>query len=165
MFTNRGFVASLAAVALMLTAVGSASAYPLNGSSAVTIRNDRGGQVINYALRMLKMKRAGRSVRFSGRCDSACTLFLALPRSKTCIASGASFGFHLPYGASSRGNAIAANYLMSSYPGWVRSWVHSQGGLNGRIKTMSYAYASQYLPTCGTPARSGKLVMPTIRSR
>lgn len=165
MFKARSLLASLTAAVLMLGAAGSADAYPLRESSAVTIRNDRGGQVISYAIRMLKLKQSGRTVRFTGGCDSACTLFLALPRSKTCISSGASFGFHLPYGASGRGNATAAKYLMSSYPGWVQSWLRSQGGLSGRVKTMSYAYASQYLPTCSGAARNGKFALPALRTR
>lgn len=164
MFNFRNLAACLIAAPVLLAAVESASALPTRSPSAVTIRNDRGGQVINYALKMLRMKEAGRSVRFSGRCDSACTLYLALPRSKTCIAQGASFGFHLPYGASSRGNQIAARYLLSSYPGWVKSWIRSKGGLNGRIKTMSYAYASQYLPTCNTASRK-KSGLPELRVR
>jgi hypothetical protein len=116
---------------------------------------------------MARLKEAGRSLRFAGRCDSACTLFLALPRAKTCVSPGASFGFHLPYGASRRGNQMAAQYLLSSYPGWVRSWIAEQGGLSGQIKTMSYAYASQFLPTCTQPARSAasKRLLPDLRTR
>jgi hypothetical protein len=160
MFAFHRAISGLAAM-LLFSAVGSAHSLPVREPSAVTIRNDRGGQVINYALRMLRVKEAGRSVRFSGRCDSACTLYLALPRSRTCISQGASFGFHLPYGASPAGNRIAARYLLSSYPGWVKSWIQGRGGLSGQIKTMSYAYASQYLPTC-SPARK-KFVLPELR--
>lgn len=117
-------------------------------ANAYNIGNDRGGVVIKYALRMLNIKESGQSVRFTGRCDSACTLFLALPKSKMCINKNASFGFHLPYGASKRSNAIAANYLMRSYPNWVRAWIRQKGGLSNRIKTMNYTYASQYIPAC-----------------
>jgi hypothetical protein len=41
-------------------------------------------------------------------------------------------------------------YMMSSYPAWVRSWLASRGGLNGRLVTMNYAYASRYMRTCPT---------------
>ncbi|MEW9806752.1 hypothetical protein ABUE31_12240 [Mesorhizobium sp. ZMM04-5] len=159
---SRIFNAALIAVPMLISAVATAQALPSHGSP-ITIRNDRGGQVIHYALKMLRLKEAGRSVRFSGRCDSACTLYLALPRSKSCVTPSASFGFHLPYGASRRGNQVAAQYLLSSYPGWVRSWVASQGGLNGQIKTMSYGYASRFLPTC--PQADRKLALPQLRTR
>ncbi len=159
----RNVSAALVAVPLAFLAIDSAHALPTMGSSPLTIRNDRGGQVIHYALRMLRLKEAGRSVRFSGSCDSACTLFLALPASRTCVSPGASFGFHLPYGSSAEGNRIAAGYLTSSYPGWVRSWIASRGGLNGQIKRMSYSYASRYLPTC--PQSAKKRFLPELRSR
>lgn len=125
---SRTLACALITAPLLMAAIGAAHALPSTAGSAVTIRNDRGGQVVHYALKMLRLKEAGHSVRFSGRCDSACTLYLALPRSKTCVSPGASFGFHLPYGASRAGNQVAAQYLLSSYPGWVRSWIADKGG-------------------------------------
>lgn len=137
----------------MLIVTETASALP-RFSSALTIRGDRGGEVISYAIRMKELEEAGRDVRFSGSCDSACTLYLALPRSQTCITQGASFGFHLPYGASPRGNKVAAQYMMRQYPGWVKSWIRNNGGLTSGIKRMNYAYASRYIPTCGGAAKT-----------
>jgi hypothetical protein len=149
------FLAVVAVAAIGLSAADAANAFPFSGFRGVTIRGDRGGQVIQYALQMKRMERSGSKVRFAGRCDSACTLYLALPRKQTCVMPGASFGFHLPYGASRDGNRIAASYMMRNYPGWVRSWIRANGGLGRGIKTMSYSYARQYLPTCaGTPVRS-----------
>jgi len=149
------FLAVLTIGAIGLSVADAAQAFPFSGFRGLTIRGDRGGQVIQYALQMKRLERSGSKVRFAGRCDSACTLYLALPRSQTCVMSGATFGFHLPYGVSREGNRIAANYMMRNYPGWVKSWIRANGGLNGRIKTMSYSYARQYLPTCaGTPDRS-----------
>ncbi|MGH7155753.1 MAG: hypothetical protein ACREF3_17640 [Acetobacteraceae bacterium] len=52
--------------------------------NAVEIGNDSGGLVADYALRLYEMKEVGRKVRFVGGCDSACTLFLALPADQTC---------------------------------------------------------------------------------
>ncbi len=163
-----GFGKVLAAIGLGFviasTAAAPASALPW-GADVHHVRNDRGGYVIDYALRMKRMERAGRLVRFAGRCDSACTLFLALPRTQTCVSQGAAFGFHLPYGSSRRGNRVAASYLMNSYPGWVRSWLASNGGLSSGMKVMPYSYARQHLPECasGTVARRGGNV--TVASR
>jgi len=125
-----------------------AEAMPKFGPKVHTIHADRGGQVISYALRMKRMERDGGHVRFAGRCSSACTLYLALPRDRTCIAPGASFGFHVAYGSSPKGNDVATRYLMRNYPGWVRSWLAQNGGLTSGIKTMNFEYASKYIPVC-----------------
>jgi hypothetical protein len=131
-----------------------AHSAPLFGSSRSQnyqrIGSDRGGYVVQYALRMLKLKQSGRPVQFAGSCQSACTIYLALPRSQTCIAPGSSFGFHAPYGSSLSGNRMARAYMLKSYPGWVRSWISSRGGLSSRVITMDYAYASRFMRPCGT---------------
>lgn len=140
-----------------------ASLAPNNDlSPRVSIGSDRGGYVINYGLRMLRWRQNGTQVRFSGKCLSACTLYLGLASRQTCISSGASFGFHLPYGASGRGNRIARDFMMRNYPGWVKSWIRSQGGLSGSIKTMGYGYASRFIKPCGSVVarRGSKLRAP-----
>ena len=123
-------------------------ARPIN-SATKTIMADQGGDIVQYALRAKRLERQGRTVRFAGRCDSACTLYLSMPRQLTCVAPGASFGFHHPYGGLARNNAVAASYMMRSYPDWVRTWIREKGGLSDRIITMSYAYARRHLPACG----------------
>ena len=114
----------------------------------VTILGDRGGHMLEYAIKLKQLRQAGSNIRFAGRCDSACTLYLSIPRKLTCVTPGASFGFHLPYGSSANGNRVAAEYMMNKYPGWVRGWIASHGGLTHTIKTMGYSYASRHLPTC-----------------
>jgi hypothetical protein len=139
-----------------------AHSAPLFGPSRqqnyVRIAGDRGGYVVQYALRMLKLQQSGKLVQFAGRCDSACTIYLALPRSQTCISPGASFRFHAPYGAGSRGNHFARMYMLNSYPGWVRSWINSKGGLSSRLITMDYAYASKFMRTCATTTAQRQVV-------
>ena len=133
-------------------------AQPSLSEATTRISNDRGGLVIKYAIRVLKLKRAGTHVAITGRCSSACTLHLSLPKARMCISRGASFGFHLPYGATRRGNHVAASYLMRSYPNWVRRWIANQGGLTSRMITMKYAHASHFIPTCNqtTASRRGR---------
>src|SRR5689334_14719095 len=102
---NRGSAALLVlAAALLATAhAGQASDASLGSQGAardfrdaVEIGADSGGFVADYALRLYEMKEVGRKVRFVGGCDSACTLFLALPADQTCLAQGAYFRFHAP---------------------------------------------------------------------
>ena len=135
------------AIAILILFPLSAAAFPWS-SKAVNIRGDRGGKIIKYAIRVKKVEDSGRQVRFRGSCDSACTLFLALPKSQTCIAPGAKFRFHLPYGSTPKADRVAAKYKMRKYPSWVRSWIRKNGGLTHKLKTMDYQYASNYLPSC-----------------
>jgi len=144
----KSMAALLAVAATLLGGLpGQANASGLLRPNHVTIWNDRGGRMIQYALNAKRIQKAGKQVRFSGRCDSACTLYLGLPRS--CISRNASFGFHLPYGSTTEGNRAAAQYMMRKYPGWVRSWIHSKGGLTNTVKTMPYSYAAKYIKPCG----------------
>src|SRR5215212_8574963 len=88
---------------------------PSRSQNYQRIGGDRGGYVVHYALRMLKLKQSGRPVQFAGSCFSACTIYLALPPSQTCISPGTSFGFHAPYGSSPSGNRMARLYMLKSY--------------------------------------------------
>ncbi|RST87665.1 hypothetical protein EJC49_04275 [Aquibium carbonis] len=137
----------LTAIVPMKATVASASSWHPN---VYTVGHDTGGYVIDYALKMRKMERSGRAIRFSGRCDSACTLFLALPEAKACVSRGAAFGFHLPSGSSAGDNRLAANFMLKTYPAWVRRWLAQNGGLTSQLKVMHFDYASRYLPECAT---------------
>src|SRR5687768_5398086 len=122
-----------------------AQALPWSRHNSVSIRNDSGGYVISYALKMMKLRESGRPVRFVGRCASACTLYLALPGEQTCVSSGATFRFHAPYGAHRSGNTFMAAYMLKNYPDWVRSWIRENGGLSSRTIVMDYSYASRFM--------------------
>ena len=135
--------------ALFVTACTSAGEMSAS-STHKTIRNDRGGSVVHYALTTQRLKEERRFVRFSGRCASACTLYLSLPSDLTCIGPGAHFAFHLPYSSPDNPHQETARFMISSYPEWVRTWIASQGGLSKHIKVMGYDYASQYIRPCQT---------------
>lgn len=139
----------LLSIAALVTAIAApAMAYPFKRTIPLTIYGDRGGQVIRYALQAKRMERDNRSMRFAGRCDSACTVYLSMPKRLTCVSQGAAFGFHLPYGSSPKGNAVAAQYMMRNYPGWVRNWIYANGGLTNQIKVMDYSHARRFLKPC-----------------
>lgn len=147
--------------ALLATADAGQASEPAFGSQgggrgfrdAVEVGNDSGGLVAVYALRLYEMKEAGRKVRFVGGCDSACTLFLALPADQTCLAEGAYFRFHAPTAPSVSAEAAVRAYMMRKYPRWVRAWIAAQGGLSDRLATMSYAYAQNFIQTCKSARR------------
>ena len=146
----RGLLAGWAVTASLGLVLFSGGAWADANSkrTVIDIAGDSGGQIASYDLRVSSVKRSGARVRFVGRCDSACTLFLSLPKHRMCIDRGAAFGFHLPFGASSNSNRTAAKYLRGKYPGWVRSWISARGGLTNQLKIMSYTYASRFIPPC-----------------
>src|SRR5688500_17672864 len=51
----------------------------LSESGVLNIQNDPGGYIAEYAVRMMVWRGNGVSVRFTGSCGSAGTLYLALP--------------------------------------------------------------------------------------
>jgi len=142
-----------AAAFSLAVALGADAGLAASKQTPIWISGDRGGHVIRYALKVAKAKQSGQRVAIGGRCASACTLYLSMPKAKMCVSKGAQFAFHMPYGASSRSNRLAAAYMMRKYPSWVRSWISRNGGLRSRMITMNYAYASKFLPTC--TARKG----------
>ena len=120
---------------------------------AVEIGNDGGGYVAEYALRLHEMKEERRKVKFVGVCDSACTLFLALPAEQTCITDGAYFRFHAPSAPSASAAQAVGAYMMRKYPVLVRAWLAAQGGLSDRLATMSYQYAQNFMRTYNSTQR------------
>lgn len=127
---------------------GGAEAASSSPRQSVSITNNSGGMIVQYALKAAQFRRAGTKVKFRGRCDSACTLYLGLPKHQVCVAPGAYFRFHSPSARSSRSARMAKSYMMGRYPSWVQSWIQRKGGLSGRLVTMDYAYASRFLPSC-----------------
>lgn len=118
------------------------------GSNSVSISNNSGGVVVEYALKAAAYEDEGTLVRFTGRCDSSCTLFLSLPKKQTCIGPSAYFRFHSPSGGNARAVRVSQAFMMKKYPDWVRNWIYEQGGLSRRLVTMDYAYASRFISSC-----------------
>ncbi len=117
-------------------------------SHALDVTNDAGGVLIRYALHTAKLRKSGEIVRIGGRCDSACTLYLSLE--EICITPEASFGFHSPIADDSEATRTAREFMLRSYPGWVRAWLDARGGLSDEVKRMPYEVARQHLPRCTT---------------
>ena len=123
-------------------------ALALTNCASTTIRNQPGGEIIEFALKVAKIKAGVKQVRFTGKCDSACTLYLSLPAERLCATARASFGFHLPRGVSAAQIAFARNYLWNAYPVWARDWITAHGGLTDRIIRMPARTIRQHLPAC-----------------
>jgi hypothetical protein len=120
--------------------------------SIIRISSNSGGRIGDFMVRLRQYRKQGNLVQFSGSCDSACTLLLALPRANTCITTGAVFRFHAPTAASARTGLAAKRYMMSQYPGWVRNWIASNNGLTTKLISMNYGYARKFMRSCNEVA-------------
>jgi hypothetical protein len=120
------------------------------GIGAKTVRADTGGEVVSYALKVKRIERDGTPVRISGKCESACTLYLSLPQDQICITPAASFSFHKPYGSSQPVNRSTAEMMVQQYPDWVQAWLEANGGLRTEFVVMDYDYAQAFMRTCGS---------------
>ena len=112
------------------------------------IGNESGGYLMLHAMQVLEWQKQGTAIRFTGQCDSACTLYLALPDEQICISQGASFRFHAPTANSDHVARLALEYLLQSYPRWVNSWIAQMGGLSDELITMDYDYARHFIRSC-----------------
>ena len=148
MFLQKFVKAFAFSLMLMASTAHSESTAP----SSVTIANNSGGTIAAFAMDTADYRSSGTQVKFMGRCDSACTLFLSLPSNQTCVSRGASFRFHAPFGVSARAQQSAQAYLMGKYPRWVRAWIKSNNGLSRQLITMNYNYASQFMRSCDVVA-------------
>lgn len=140
--------AALVAAILSVASTQSARAAQPPRAADIVIRHDNGGSVVSYAQRVTRARQQNMTVQFSGSCQSACTLFLSLPTSQTCLARGASFGFHKAHSATRSANEWGTSYLLKKYPSWVREWIDAKGGLKPGIMRMDYAYASRFMQRC-----------------
>jgi len=147
--------ALLAAGISLMPAIANASTYSNTSKGpAETIYSNPGGRIIDFALQAAKYRASRKLVQFAGQCDSSCTLFLGLPRSQTCISPGASFRFHAPVANNERASYKAKLYMLSKYPGWVRSFIAKRGGLTHNLITIDYSVASRFIPSCSRTVAS-----------
>ena len=158
---NAGIFALVLALAgaypAVLTTPASAESPPTDSAgpaalpgerTALEISGDSGGLVAEFAVQMYQLKAQKREVRFVGRCDSACTLLLALPKTQTCVTSNAYFRFHAPSAPNDMAARAVQDFMIRKYPKWVQAWIARQGGLTSRLITMNYDYANRHMRTC-----------------
>ena len=82
----------------------------------------KGGRTVEFAQDVEKYRRSGELFRIVGHCQSACTMFLALPN--VCIVPGARLLFHA--GAQ----PIATQRMMNSYNGKLRAYLTARGAMD-----------------------------------
>jgi hypothetical protein len=82
----------------------------------------KGGRTVEFAQDVEKYRRSGEQFRIVGHCQSACTMFLALPN--VCIVPSARLLFHA--GAQ----PIATQRMMNSYNAKLRAYLTAKGAMD-----------------------------------
>ncbi len=113
---------------------------------AEVIGNDSGGRIGNYIVRYKHLHNSGQQVVVNGRCLSACTLVLALPRSQVCATTQAVLGFHAAWQPDLNGrpapSPIGTRALWDLYPPQVRAY------LGKLTRTMRFVKATRFVRKC-----------------
>lgn len=120
----------------------------VHSKDIIMIKNNGGGIVNDYFKKTKQYKKNKVSIQFHGYCNSACTIFLSLNKNRIFYHTNASFGFHKPYGGSENSDQIAQDRMMKLYPGWVRKWLKSQGGLKKQMIYLDRETISRHMKRC-----------------
>jgi len=104
----------------------------------VRILASPGGQVGPFLDLFEKVRDSGERVVIDGPCLSACTLVLSMvPATRICVTRRAILGFHAARSIDRRGRTYAepaaSELVLQAYPGPVRDWIVSHGGLSSRL--------------------------------
>ncbi len=104
----------------------------------VRILASPGGQVGPFIDLFEKVRNSGERVVIDGPCLSACTLVLSMvPNDRICVTRRAVLGFHAARSMDRRGRLYAepeaSRLVLQAYPGPVRDWIVSRGGLTSRL--------------------------------
>ena len=97
-----------------------------------------GGQVGPFIDLFDKVRTSGERVVIDGPCMSACTLVLSVvPSERICVTRRAVLGFHAARSIDRRGRIYAepeaSKLVLEAYPGPVRDWIVTHGGLSKRL--------------------------------
>lgn len=112
-------------------------------AETIDVYDDHGGSAVAYNQRWAGLAKRGVNVRIVGPCQSACTILLRhIPRSRICVTSDASFGFHLA--RTERGTEI----LRASYAPDIMGWINKRGGLTPDFKWMRAPDTYRYFRKC-----------------
>ncbi len=104
----------------------------------IRILGSPGGQVGPFIDLFDKVRASGERVVIDGPCMSACTLVLSVvPSERICVTRRAVLGFHAARSIDRRGRVYAepeaSKLVLEAYPGPVRDWIVSRGGLNRHL--------------------------------
>jgi len=101
----------------------------------LAISNDMGGALPEYEAQYWSAAFAARDVAITGKCYSACTIWLK----SACVTRNASLGFHHAIGVppSHRDWDATTRWIASYYPPQIAQWFLSQARYSAAVVTLS----------------------------
>lgn len=116
------------------------------------VRNNPGGNLVEFKAAARQIKRTGRRVVIDGQCDSACAVLADMARSNVCVTPRAKFGFHQGY-IVAQAQSGGAYYLLGRFkPPHSRDvarWVTKNGGYPKKgFRVMGHRSAGRIWKTC-----------------
>jgi len=121
-------------------------------NSDVVIKNDRGGDVLQYFAKYEYLQVRGERVVIDGDCLSACTLVLGLvAEDHRCFTKKARFGFHAAWDESGKAhvvNPIGTTIFLSTYPPEILEWINDHGGLTSKVIYLEGKELAAIYPPC-----------------
>jgi hypothetical protein len=119
----------------------------------VTVRDDMGGDLGLYEVRLGVYRSLGIKVRIDGVCASACTILTRLPAGQICATERAELRFHKVRPADA--DLVSAEMLqrenarlLDLYPAGIRAWIGSRGGLSEDILAMPAHAVAHTIGSC-----------------
>jgi len=137
-------------IILAVAALGAAMAP---ARAEVRILASPGGQVGPFIELFERVRASGERVVIDGPCLSACTLVLSMvPTDRICVTRRAILGFHAARSIDGRGRMYAepeaSQAVLEAYPGPVRAWLVSHGGLTSRLLLLRGRELAAIYPRC-----------------
>lgn len=123
-------------------------------AETVVVRDDMGGDLGLYEVRLGVYRSLGIKVRIDGACASACTILTQLPPDQVCATERAELLFHRirlqGFGTSDPAGLERENArLVESYPAAIRAWIGSHGGLTDSLLAMPPHAVAHAIGRCG----------------
>jgi hypothetical protein len=128
--------------------------------SEVLIKNDGGGDILQYIAKYLDLQLRGERVVIDGDCLSACTLALGLlAKDRRCFTNEARLGFHEAWtesGTPRIRDPLGTDVFWLVYPAEIRRWISRHGGLTSRVIYLEGKELAAMYPPCRRPIGSLK---------
>jgi len=130
------------------------AAITATGASAtLRITDDVGGRIGTYVDTYAAVRSSGERVVIDGVCLSACTLVLGIvPRDRICVTRRATLGFHAAWMPGPEGrpvhSTVGTQALWELYPGNVRRWLKTKGGLSQKMIFLRGRELASMYPEC-----------------
>jgi hypothetical protein len=115
------------------------------------IYENNGGLLMEFIAQKERWIANKTEVQIHGRCESACTVYLSMPKELVCVGKNARIGVHRPWFDRPPGPGLqreADRILLNNYPKWMRQWIKKTGGLKKAIVYVPNSLLNKHVRTC-----------------